>query len=102
MLDIEKKFGTQNWDMRVNLSILSNIIVDTWCVVKGILGEGYNNIEGTFFTKLAEEMIVNTLNTAHRTRGQASTIKGVTSPSSLDTFDGQISSGVGIHLTPTK
>ena len=89
--------------MRVNLSILSMIIVDTWCVTKGILGERYEATESTFYTKLAEEMIENTLDEAHSTRSRTSNI-GVLDgpPSCLDTIDGRVASGVGIHLTPTK
>ena len=41
-LKIQRKHGTQNWDIRVNLSIFSIIVVDTLCVVKGILGSGLN------------------------------------------------------------
>ena len=103
MLDIEKKFGTQKWDMRVNLSILSIIIVDSWCVVKGILGDMYSNTEDTFYTKLAEEMIGNTLDQAQRTRARTSPIRDASGPpSTLHTSDGRVSSGVGVHLTPTK
>ena len=67
ILDIEKKFGTQNWDMSVNISILSIILVDSWCVMKGILGKRYKHSDHTFYIKLAEEMIGNTLDTAHGT-----------------------------------
>ena len=103
VLDIEKKLGTQRWDMRVNLSILSIIIVDTWCVVKGILGDRYEPNESEFYTKLAEEMIDNSLDTAQTTRSRTSHIVFATGPQSkLDTTDGRVSSGIGVHLTPTK
>ena len=102
-LDIEKKFRTQKWDMRVNLSILSIIIVDTWCVTKEILGERYEATESTFYTKLAEEMIENTIDEAHSTRSRTSNLRVPDGPPScLDTIDGRVASGVGIHLTPTK
>ena len=103
VLDIEKKLGTQRWDMRVNLSILSIIIVDTWCVVKGILGDRYDPNESEFYTKLAEEMIDNSLDTTHTTRSRTSHLQFATGPpSTLDTLDGRVSSGIGVHLTPTK
>ena len=68
-LKIERKYGTHNWDMRVNLSIFSIIVVDTWCVVKGILGSRLNDSEDDFYTKLAEEMIDNTMDEAQITMG---------------------------------
>ena len=59
-LKIERKYGTHNWDMRVNLSIFSIIVVDTWCVVEGILGSRLNDSEDDLYTTLSKEMIDNT------------------------------------------
>ena len=56
-LDVEKKFRTQKWDMRVSLSVLSTTIVGAWRVVKVMLGKRCKVAESTFCTKLAEEMI---------------------------------------------
>ena len=54
-------------------------------------------------------MIDNTLDQARRTRGRPRRTRGQTSNlrptgevSNLDTHDGRVSSGVGVHLTPTK
>ena len=103
VLNIEKKFGTKSWDMRVNLSILSMIIMDTWCVFNEIMGKRNKDTEDIFYTKLAEQMIDNTLDTPHRTRRRAQPIGAAAGPpSTLDTADGRVSSGVGVHLTPTK
>ena len=102
-MDIEKKFGTHKWDMMVNLSILSIIIVDIWCVLKGIVGPRYEDTEDTFYTMLAAEMIDNTLDTPQRTRGCTLPIRNITGPlSTLETLDGRVSTGIGVHLTSTK
>ena len=89
--------------MRVNLSIFSIIVVDTWCVVKGILGSRLNDSEEDFYTKLAEEMIDNTMDESQITRGRTFNLRDTTRGISLlDTNDGQVSSGVGVYLTPTN
>ena len=89
--------------MRVNLSMLSIIIVETWYVAKVILSERYEATESTLCTKLAEEMIKNTMDEAYVARSRASNL-GVLDgpPSCLDTIYGRVSSGVGVHLTTTK
>ena len=103
VLDIKKNYRTQKWYMRVNLSILSIIIVDTWCVFKGILGPRYEDTENTFYTMLAEEMIDNTLDKPQRTRSWTLPIRNTTGPpSTLDTVDEWVSSEIGVYLTPTK
>ena len=73
-LNIEKKYGTHNWKMRVNLYIFSIIVVDTWCGVKGILGYRLNDSEEDFYTKLADKMIDNTMDESQRTRGRTSNL----------------------------
>ena len=102
-LKIERRYGTHNWDMRVNLSIFSIIVVDTWCVVKGILGSRLNDSEDDFCTKLAEEMIDNKMDESQRTRSRTSNLRDTTwGISLLNTHAGRVSSGVGVHLTPTN
>ena len=77
-LKIERKYGTRNWDMRVNISIFSIIVVDTWCVVKRNLGSRLNDSEDNLYTKLAEEMIDNTMDESQRTRGRPYKIRDTT------------------------
>ena len=99
MLDIEKKLGTKVWNMRVNISILSIVIVDIWCVVKGILGDGYNSTEDTFYTKLVEKMVENSLDTPQTTRIRTYLLGVITGPpSTLDTSDGRVSDGIGVQF----
>ena len=87
----------------MNLSMLSIMIVYAWCVAKRILGERCKSTESTFYTKLAEEIIENTLDEAHSTRRRMSYIGVLDGPPSfLDRIDKRVASGVGIHLIPTK
>jgi hypothetical protein len=61
-LRIEKKVETNDWSMRVNLSILSMIVVDTWLVYSAIKNTPvviYNRKE--VYAVLAEELIDNSL-----------------------------------------
>ena len=58
--------------MRVNIFIFSIVVVDTWCVVKGILGSILNDSEDGLYTKLAEEIIYKTMDESKITRGRTS------------------------------
>ena len=90
-LKIERKHGTHYWYMRVNLSIFSIVVGDTWCVVKGILGSRLNYSEDGFCTKLAEEMIDNKMDEAQITMGQTSNLRDTTWVISLlDTHDRRV------------
>ena len=89
--------------MRVNLYIFSVIVVDTWCVVKGILVSRLNYSEDHFCTKLAEEMIDNKMDEDQRTRGWTSNLRDTNwGILFLDKHDKRVSSGFGVHLTPTN
>ena len=59
--------------------------------------------EYVFYSKLVEQMICNDIDTLITTRGRANCNAIATGPPSiLDTIDGRVSSGTGVHLTPTK
>ena len=61
-MGIENKLVTQNWSMRVNLTIFSMIIVYTWLAYSQCKGEGMMaKKQKTFYTLLAEELIDNIL-----------------------------------------
>jgi hypothetical protein len=64
-----RKLVTQDWSKRVNLSVLSMIIVDTYLAHKHCTGS--EESPNLFFHKLAEEMI----NYEHTTRRQKSMLK---------------------------
>ena len=70
---------------------------------EAILGSILNDSGGNFYTKLAEEMTDNTMDGSQRTRGQTSNLRDTTwEISLLDTHGGRVSSGFGVHLTPTN
>jgi hypothetical protein len=103
-LQLERKLGTHDWSLRVNLSILGMHIVDTWHAWKGLSLCEDGELENVFYLYLAEELIDNEFDTFTGTRlrcrrqGDHSVSA---SPDAVD-HDGSPKSGVGIYLTPTK
>ena len=57
-LKLERKLVTKDWSKRLNISLLSICIVDTWFAYSGIL-ESHEN-QNDFYGYLAEELIDNT------------------------------------------
>jgi hypothetical protein len=103
---IEKKVETKDWSMRVNLTIFSMIVVDTWLVFsafKNVPTVEYNQKE--FYSALAEELIDNSYGNRGRTTRPRS------SPTAGRSFQdaciralesGGPRAGVLTHLTPVK
>ena len=56
-LDLEKKLGTQEWDMRANLGIFGMCVVDAWLCYKNTLET--SELQEDFYLSLAEELINN-------------------------------------------
>ena len=59
-LKTKKKLETKKWDMRVNLTIFSRIVVDTWLVYSQTMGS--TEPQSEFYVHLAEELIDNNIN----------------------------------------
>jgi hypothetical protein len=101
-LGIENKLVTQSWSMRVNLTILSMIVVDAWLAYSQCRGEGQHQIERqkTFYSLLAEELINNQLGAMNIQLRQLTPRAELTQM----IFDrmGDPRAGVSVHLTPTK
>jgi len=96
-LNVEKKIGTLRWDMRLNLSLLSMCIVDTWLLYKGATTTTEN--QKLFYERLAEELIDNrydTIGNAPRQRAREEDV-----PLQNTAFVSP-RSGLHAHLTPTK
>jgi hypothetical protein len=105
-LRIEKKIETKDWSTRVNLSIFSMIIVDTWLVFSAFKNAPtveYNQKE--FYSVLSEELIDN----SYGNRGRVTRPRS--SPTSGRSFQdaciralesGGPRAGVLTHLTPVK
>lgn len=93
-LRLERKLGTHDWSMRVNISLLGICIVDAWLLHHRARGPAASLLQSNFYEQLASEMIDNTLN-AVGTRVRA-----------LPDGPGQAASspayGVGTYLTPTS
>ena len=58
-LKTEKKLEMKKWDMRVNLTIFSMIVVDTWLVYSQVMGS--TELQSEFYVRLAEELIDNNI-----------------------------------------
>jgi hypothetical protein len=102
-LMLEHKIRTKDWSLRVNLSLLSMILVDTWKVWSMITlkmsGEPVET-QKQFYGRLATELIDNCFDRAtdNRRRQQSS-------PTDCELIDHRTNlprSGTSIHLTPTK
>lgn len=99
-LGIENKLVTQSWSMRVNLTILSMIVVDTWLAYKQCRSEQVEN-QKSFYTLLAEELIDNRLD-AVNPRDRFSTPRRAEFAQLLFDRTGDPRAGISAHLTPTK
>ena len=55
---LERKLGTKDWSMRVNMSIFAMCVIDVFLIAKAC--GGYKEAPVEFFTALSEELIDNT------------------------------------------
>ena len=100
-LKTEKKLETKKWDMRVNLTIFSMIVVDTWLVYSQVTGS--TELQSEFYLRLAEELIDNNIDSrlqCQRNSGEDGSDSNDESP--VMTRTGRVHTGVSCHLTPTK
>jgi Transposase IS4 len=105
-LMLERKVQTKDWSLRVNMTLLGMIFVDTWKVWQQFT---YNNTEAietqkSFYGTLSAEMIDNTYDkvtpVVGRKRRGGNEVERI-SPAVCRTT-GAPRAGVSIHLTPTK
>jgi Transposase IS4 len=103
-LMLERKLKTKDWSVRVNMTILGMIFVDTWKVWQQFTYANNEAIETqkTFYGTLAAEMIDNTYDkvAVGRNKRQRDDVERI-SPAVCRTT-GAPRAGVSIHLTPTK
>ena len=95
-LQLERKIGTLNFDMRVNSTLLGMMIVDTWLVYSKATGT--TELEKDFYTKLSEELIDNNYDTIGMRARRRN--RGEETPAAIDR--GLARAGLHAHLTPTK
>ena len=106
-LRMEKKIETKDWSMRVNLSIFSMIVVDTWLVFSAMRNtpRRVELNQKELYSVLAEELIDNMYGSRGRPSAQPRS-----SPNSMSFQDACIRAlesggpraGVLTHLTPVK
>ena len=87
--------------MRVNLTIFSMIVVDTWLVYSQATGS--TELQSEFYVRLAEELIDNNIDSQPqqwRNSGEDGSDSNDKSP--VMTHTGRVRAGVSCHLTPTK
>ena len=87
--------------MRVNLTIFSMIVVDTWLVHSQVIGS--TELQSEFYVCLAEELIDNNIDSwpqCRRNSGEDGSDSNDESPVMMHT--GRVHIGVSCHLTPTK
>jgi hypothetical protein len=111
-LGMEKKLGTHDWAKRVNISILSINIVDTWKVwdlttnMRGpnVRGGRKRETQQEFYSGLLKEMIENTLDNVLRPRNnvEVAVPPEADVPGLNDPATGRARSGIQIHITPTR
>ena len=100
-LKMAKKLETKKWDMQVNLTIFSMIIVDTWlCYAQ------CTNTQETlsnFYSHLGEELIDNNINNSPtNAAGTHQRDFGDYDESLVLSQNGQVHAGIAFHLMPTK
>ena len=87
--------------MRVNLTIFSMIVVDTWLVYSQVTGS--TELQSEFYVRLAEELIDNNIYSRplhRRNSGEDGSDSNDESPVMMCT--GRVRAGISCHLTPTK
>ena len=100
-LKTKKILETKKWDMRVNLTIFSMIVVDTWLVYSQAMCS--TEFQSEFYLRLAEELIDNNIDSrpqCRRNSGEDGNDSNDESP--VMTCTGRVCTGVSCHLTPTK
>ena len=87
--------------MRVNLTIFSMIVVDTWLVYSQATGS--TELQSEFYVRLAEELIDNDIDSQlQRWRNSGEDGSDSNDESPVMTCTGRVRAGVSCHLTPTK
>jgi hypothetical protein len=107
-LQLDRKYETNDWSMRVNLTIFGMIIVDCWKIYSKLTfdiddeGKRINNeTQKQFYGRLAAELIDNqegmAVGSATRVRQSEENL----SPA-IEKETGRPTSGIGPRITPTK
>lgn len=112
-LGLETKLRTNDWSMRVNLTVFGIIIVDTWRVWSLLSaadpqydnedgGNGGGEVQKIFYGHLAAEMIDNNIDRVGGKRRQTQSFYDDDEDFDPTRTNTTPRSGVGAHITPTK
>ena len=104
-LRVEKKIETHNWAMRVNLSIFSMVVVDTWLVFNAFKKDQRDTVQlnqKEFYSVLAEELIDNCIEGGTRKRSTLSAQSFQAEACARVAESESPRAGVLTHLTPVK
>ncbi len=109
-LGIERKLVTNDWSMRVNLSIFAMIVVDTWRVYSGLtfdeeLPNNNSETQKEFYGRLAAELIDNhydSIGGGNRRNNNNDDVDEFFDSPAVDRNTGTARSGVDAHITPTR
>jgi hypothetical protein len=93
---LERKLGTSLWSMRLNISILGIVIVDSWLAWRGCKGSANGIQQREFYVALAEELIDYSFDHIGRRERQCVADE----PEAM--VNGEPRSGLSAHLTPTN
>ena len=97
-LQLEKKLGTIDWSMCVNVSIFGMCVVDSWLAYRGCKGIRCAIKQAFFYMLLAEKLIDSMMESGNlRARQRTLDESGAVAAS-----DRMPQGGVGAHLIPTK
>ena len=94
-LMLERKLQTHDWSFRINCSILGIIVVDSWLLYAGECGWRAKLSRREFYEDLATALIENRYDMSRPSVPLGQSVQGDCTPV-------RRSSGIGIHLTPTK
>ncbi len=111
-LGIERKLVTNDWSLRVNLSIFAMIVVDTWRVYSGLttdteLGSNIGETQKEFYGRLATELIDNRYDIVgsggrRRNNNNDDDVDDFFDSPAVDRNTGTARCGVDAHITPTR
>eukprot|EP00170_Pyropia_yezoensis_P000630 contig_2981_g631 len=94
-LQLERKYITHDWSMRVNLTLLAICIVDAWMLYTGARVAAGELTQAEFYEDLAAQLIENTFDgSGYRSRAAPADVP-------REDVAGPARYGVGVHLVPT-
>ena len=96
---IENKIGTKDWSMRINLSLVSICIVDSWLAFKQATGTSSTQAE--FYINLAEQLIDNEDDNSRQEPRHSNSGEEPHRANLQDEINCLPRSGVSAHLVPT-